>query len=71
MEVNQEKIGKRVANQEKIEAMAAEHYNRASHVKATHMLTAPQAQASDVIHRVQKGATYKETRRATDGRFGD
>jgi hypothetical protein len=40
-------------------------------IKATHMLITLQGWASDVLHRVPKGAMYEETVRATEDRFGD
>jgi hypothetical protein len=47
-------------NQEKIEAVA-EHYTWVPHIKATSLLSATECRASDALHGVPKGATYKET----------
>jgi hypothetical protein len=71
MGVNQEKSEvKTEASQEKIEAIA-EPYEWVPRVKAMHPLTAPQHQASDVLHGVSKGVMYKETNGAPEERFGD
>jgi hypothetical protein len=60
VEANQEKLqAKMEENQEKIEAVA-EHYMWEPHIKATRLLTAPECRASDVLHGVPEGATYKE-----------
>jgi hypothetical protein len=61
-ETNQEELE---ANQEKIEAVA-EHCNQAHCLKATHILTTLQGWASDVLHRVSKGVTFKETNGALE-----
>jgi hypothetical protein len=47
------------------------HYKWASSVKATHLLAALQGTASDVLHRVPKEVTYKETIKALEDCFGD
>jgi hypothetical protein len=53
------------ANQEKIEAIV-EHYKEASHVKAIHLLTGLEGQASDVLRGDSKGAMYRETNGAPE-----
>jgi hypothetical protein len=66
---NQKKLkAKMETNQEKAEAVA-EHYKRVQRVEATNLLTAQQDQASNVLHRDSKGATYKETNGALEDRF--
>jgi hypothetical protein len=39
--------------------------------KSTYLVTALQGQATDVLHRVPKGATYEETLEAQEYRFED
>jgi hypothetical protein len=58
------------ANQEKTESMT-EHYERVLHAEATHVLTALQDWACDVLHADPKGVTYEEIIRETDSQFGD
>jgi hypothetical protein len=53
------------ANQEKVDTVV-EPYKWAPCVKATHVLTALQGWACNVLHGAPKGATYKETIRATE-----
>jgi hypothetical protein len=39
--------------------------------KSTYLFTALRGQATDMLHKVPKGATYEETRGALEDRFGD
>jgi hypothetical protein len=43
-----------------------EHYNQAQSIKATHVLTTLQGWALEVLHKVPKAVTYKETIRVTE-----
>jgi hypothetical protein len=49
--------GKMGANQRKIRYIR-EHYKQLPHAEVIHLLTAPQAQASVVLHRIHKGMIY-------------
>jgi hypothetical protein len=56
-------------NQEEREAVA-EHYMWVPQIKIMCLLTAPECRASDVLHGVSKGATYKIIG-ALEDRFGN
>jgi hypothetical protein len=63
-------LGKMEADQEELEAnqerilVVSEHYEGVPHMKAMHVLTALQGQASDVLHEVEEAIGK------TDDRFG-